>query len=151
MNCTNSKNSIKLRAHHLLCCRQFAGNGYDEKFINNMTEKLRLLKSGCPVHIASAPDDLCSSCPNLVSSGCRQVCSLDNNSVEQLDRRLIELLDLDTSKEYESVSLFSQIRENITEPVFMSVCGSCRWYKKGLCSYSAFRQNFTAVPSCSNT
>lgn len=127
---------IRLRAHHLLCCPQFAGNGYDEKFTKNMAEKLELLKSGCPVHITATPDDLCSACPNLDPSG---HCSLDNNSVEALDLHLIEILGLDTAEEYDSPALFRQAGENITESDFMSVCGSCRWYRKGLCSYSSFK------------
>ena len=119
-----------LRGHHLLCLKGFQGYGYDEAFTENMTEVNSIRKQkDTTVSLTSAPDDICSSCPNLKNGICEN--SRQNERIVGMDLEVLNKLD--DRKEYNSVELFTEVDEifNTKESV-SKICFNCLWHDKCL-------------------
>lgn len=121
---------LTLRGHHLLCLKGFQGYGYDEKFIQNMT-KINLLRKQekTTILLTDSPDDICASCPNLKNNICENI--KQNANIVNMDHEVLK--NIDSSKEYDSIELFSEIDEifNTKESV-SKICFKCMWHEKCL-------------------
>jgi hypothetical protein len=64
--------AVPIRAHNLLCLLGYRGKGYDQAFIERMTDVSRTLAAdpGTPVQVLIRPDRLCDACPHLRTDGC---------------------------------------------------------------------------------
>lgn len=122
---------LRLRPHHLLCLFFYEGKGYSEAFVNNMNAISQtfneevftriLLVDGC--------DSICQCCPHHTKgSQC-----VSNQKVEFLDKKTIELFQLETEKVYPYQVLAEQIAKELDEGRFKEICGGCEWYKQGVC------------------
>ena len=77
---------IRLRPHHALCLRHFAGKGYSDAFVANMAALHRRLGENPdhPVQIILHRDVLCEACPHDIDNICES---------EEKVRRITGLLD----------------------------------------------------------
>lgn len=119
-----------LRGHHLLCLKGFQGFGYDEKFVENMTEVNDLRKSeNTKIKLTSSPDDICKACPNLKNSICEN--ASQNSRIVSMDNEVLKKLD--SGREYDALELFEKIdsifnsKESVSE-----ICFNCMWHEKCL-------------------
>lgn len=121
---------LVLRGHHLLCLKGFQGYGYDEGFVENMTNINELRKLDTTrILLTNLADDLCAHCPHLENDLCKN--SLHNEIIEQMDNEVLKKFD--STKEYDSVKLFEKIDEVFsTEESVSGICFNCMWHEKCL-------------------
>ncbi|NPV92933.1 MAG: DUF1284 domain-containing protein [Firmicutes bacterium] len=72
---------IKLRGHHLICLRFFLGEGYSQKFIDNLKDLVERAEKREVIEVVAGGDDVCRFCPSLVDDRC----SNDDPGIRQLD------------------------------------------------------------------
>lgn len=151
---STSKKVLQLRMHHVLCCPQFTGHGYNDIYTENLQAIVWLLRENCAVQLTLDPDVICAECPNLLIpdhelylNGKKQakkstdsvfdegVCALNNNDAVERDSILLSTLMLDGQTIYSSRELFGLIKKRITEEMFNCCCSSCKWKKGKYCSY----------------
>ena len=125
--------TVILRAHHLLCLRGFVGMGYNEDFVQNMTQIKERLEGGEDVVIVDACDDICGSCPNIKNEVCQISGASSEEEMQRMDRAIIELADIRAGEECvgDAVYEYSELRQivdaNIPPQGMKAVCGECRW------------------------
>ena len=61
---------MRFRGHHLICLHFYHGEGYDQGFINNLSNLVGRAKSGETVEVVSGPDDVCRCCLYLQGKRC---------------------------------------------------------------------------------
>ena len=81
---------MQLRVHHILCAPLFIGKGYSREFVKNMTQIVSEIEKNATIRLQTAPDVICSACPNLKDGQC----SLDCNHVVSKDEELLGRLEL---------------------------------------------------------
>ena len=121
---------LVLRGHHLLCLKGFQGYGYDDGFVENMTEINAARKdSTATITLANSPDDICRACPNLKGNLCEN--EDQNKRIVEMDNEVLKKLD--ASKEYNAVELFNEVDSifNTKESV-SKICSNCMWHEKCL-------------------
>ena len=137
---------ILLRGHHLLCSRLFTGNGYSREFVERMGEVVSrtglaqyrnsvtfpLVKE---IKLVCGDDYVCEKCPNLVREG-QAFCGHGNEDVLQKDHLTLRYAGLSENGIYTPEEIQAGV-ERITEEQFQEICGTCRWYRGGYCSYEA--------------
>lgn len=130
---------MKIRGHHLLCMQLFKGEGYNDKFTEGMKSVIQKTRaSGTEVEIITKADVICKNCPNCIGEN---QCRLGTKDVDAKDKNVIEVLSLQ-GKTYSYNELRELLRKKMDEATFDRICGTCRWYKAGLCSYQAFLDSF---------
>lgn len=140
-----AQNPIRLRAHHLLCIRFFAGHGYSPAFTQNMERVIAALNDGAPVRLVRGMDDLCAACPNNApSASCcggegEAECTAEEK-VSRYDRAVRSALEssgLDTAAAHPWHELYAAITERIMRShpdgtrAFDAICPDCQW--RALC------------------
>ena len=122
---------LKLRPHHINCIFFYEGKGYSEDFVSNMNqvvEQLRMNKEQLVV-LEKGSDSLCKACPHLHNSVCRS-----SQKVELLDQGVLDKYGLEEHKVYPFKQIVDEIYNNYSYEIFSSICSSCEWHKKGVCS-----------------
>lgn len=125
-----------IRGHHLFCMALFTGHGYSEAFAGNMARAIQDIKTGEPLRLVRAPDDICACCPNLLPGG---GCALGTEDVRRRDRAAFQVLGVSPGDELG----WQQAREmllGVSGEGFQAVCGGCRWAKEGLCSLALLQK-----------
>lgn len=141
---------LTLRGHHLLCSRLFSGHGYNEDFAMRMGEVVSRtgLENYKPtvtyertekVRLICRNDYVCEKCPNLISENTEALCNLGDDDVKNKDRKTLEYAGLKENNIYTLGELQEGV-EKITKEQFAEICGTCRWFKAGYCSYEMLKQ-----------
>jgi len=60
----------RLRGHHLICLHFFRGEGYDDRFIENLSRIVDEAEAGKPIMVHEGHDDVCNVCSYLNDGGC---------------------------------------------------------------------------------
>lgn len=117
-----------LRPHHLICLQFFRGEGYDTRFIDNLTEVIgRARDAG--VIVVSGADDVCGACPGL---GSDQRCTdphAGEAEVTRIDALASELLALAPG----DVTSLALVAEMLSEDAVAvgrwryEACDGCTW------------------------
>ena len=128
---------MQLRVHHILCAPLFIGKGYSREFVKNMTKIVSEIEKNATIRLQTAPDVICSACPNLKDGQC----SLDCNHVVSKDEELLGRLELNVTENKSAKELFSEIAGKMTEEIFEESCHNCSWYQQGLCNYTLYKKN----------
>ena len=121
---------LVLRGHHLLCLKGFQGYGYDDIFVENMSDvnSMRKLDS-TTVTAINSPDDICKACPNLKDGIC--VNEMHNEEIIRMDDEVLKKIG--SAKEHNSVELFEKIDEIFnTKDSVSKICFDCMWSEKCL-------------------
>lgn len=126
--------TIRIRAHHLLCIQGFQGKGYSADFINNMNQIIYFLKEGLndgiskKIKVVNYNDDICTHCPHLDKNICSQFPESEKR-IKKMDNLTIDLLKLDCGQEYYYKDILSKINNIITFSEIKNICGNCSWNK----------------------
>ncbi len=114
---------IKLRPHHFLCLRFWAGNGYSAAYTQKVEEILPQIKNGTKVEIVFGPDTLCKACPHLKKSLCDS-----QQRVTKFDADVVKLCGLTDGQKTTWQEMCSLVSEKVMESgQFFSICGDCAW------------------------
>lgn len=126
----------EIRGHHLFCMALFAGHGYSQEFVENMTAVIRQLKEGEGFRLVSRQDSVCAACPNLLPDG---GCTHGTEDVLARDAAALRVLGLSQG----AVLTWQETRlrlQGLDEESFQTVCGGCRWAREGLCSLALLQK-----------
>lgn len=119
------KKLIELRPHHLLCIKNFIGEGYSTEFVENMYSVIRILE-GNPdemIRIKVDLDDICSKCPENKNNFCSS-----EEKVSMLDKKAMENLDIHHGDEISWSDIKAKVSKVITPEKFEQICSNCSWY-----------------------
>ena len=114
----------RLRGHHLICLHFFNGEGYTQKFAENLRDVLQKTKSE-DVEISPGADDICEGCPHLEQMRCRFTEDADEG-IREMDKRALELLQ----KGEGSKVKWHEIQKRIPELFYSwygTYCTTCGW------------------------
>jgi hypothetical protein len=139
-------NIIELRAHHLLCLQGYQGYGYDEKFKENLEEKLHILKNNKNINVIlkDSIDDLCKKCPRLKGNICvgdlENLNSLNSKAIAKNNEKVIEMdsIVLKEAKLKKNKKYFFKHLLNTVNSTFSNIndvkkiCNGCKWIKECL-------------------
>jgi hypothetical protein len=119
-----------LRGHHLLCLKGFQGYGYDDNFVENMTEVNSKRKMNTTtISLTNSPDDICKACPNLKDDLCED--EHQNSRIISMDNEVLKKFNI--SREYNAVELFDKINELFDcEESVSKICFNCKWHEECL-------------------
>ena len=112
---------MKLRAHHLLCIRNFNGKGYNPKFIENFYDAINSLNKE-PIEIITSVDIICNKCPFNKEGICKRKKDSEKKS-KQLDISVINKAGIKTSRLYAYQEL-QKLTENLHTK---NICNDCEW------------------------
>ena len=84
---------MRFRGHHLVCLHFYRGEGYDQKFIDNLTALVERAESGEIVEVVSGPDDVCRCCPYLQGKRCFHQGDSEEE-IRQLDEKALNFFKL---------------------------------------------------------
>ncbi len=126
---------IPLRAHHLLCLLGFQGVGYTADFIRNFEKVKRLIEQNPDVEIevVDTCDVICLACPNAQGSECFKSGIKQNTMIREIDRRVMELLDIKPGQRFKARDLYARIKEKIHPGDINDICKGCEWLNLGFC------------------
>jgi hypothetical protein len=132
---------MKLRGHHLLCLQGFQGYGYNEAFVDHLTQLTTRLRQNpsTTVELTEGMDSVCLACPRNVDAVCRD----DPTSDQAISRMDIEVLNAIEQSAGSQASYAELI--NAANQVFPSqakadkVCGDCGW--KAQCLWYLSRES----------
>lgn len=121
---------LKLRPHHLLCMQGYAGKGYSDDFVENMTAITTYLQNNTNalVEIVFSTDDICSKCPQMLGI---DLCE-DNGKVKRFDKKVIDYLGLE-EKNYLYQDITCEINSKMTTSIMDDICFDCSWYPVSAC------------------
>ncbi len=119
------KKFIELRPHHLLCIKNFIGEGYSKEFVDNMSSVIRKLEDNPEklIRIKVDLDDICSKCPENRITFCNS-----QEKVSMLDKKAMESLNIHHGDEISWSDIKAKVSKVITPEKFQQICSSCSWY-----------------------
>jgi|SRR3989339_1912396 len=112
---------MNIRAHHLLCIRNFKGRGYSEDFIENFYNVLKKLPKE-NIKIANYVDVICEKCPHNKKG----VCKKKEDSEEKtkgLDDSIINAASISLDNEYS----YKELQGLIKNIHVRDYCRDCEW------------------------
>jgi uncharacterized protein len=127
---------FKIRGHHLICRLGFRGLGYDEAFVDRMTEVVNKLdeEPDGKIQVLDSPDVLCEKCPNLKEDICFSTGSAQSeNNIREMDRLVMETLKLKSGEIYSVKMINERIKLYFDQKAFHKVCGQCHWVSLSYC------------------
>lgn len=121
---SDCKQTIRLRAHHLLCMHGFRGKGYSDLFVRRLREIIDRLNDNPDqiIEIIHGVDDICLSCPHVKPDG---LCDHETK-VSVYDKKVQDFFNI-----HEGCTIFSKLRERVDDHVnakaLNSICPDCQW------------------------
>lgn len=110
-----------LRAHHLLCIRNFKGRGYSQEFVDNFYKILERLPEE-RIKIVNSVDVICKKCPHNKRGVCKKKKDSEKNA-RKLDNSIINAASINLNEEY----LYNKLRRLIKNIHVRNFCGDCEW------------------------
>lgn len=126
--------SMKLRAHHLLCIFGFQGLGYSQEFVDNMTKIVEQLHPSALIQVFSKPDDICTFCPFLGEKGCQKKGPESESVVRNQDLTVMEKLNIVAGDKITWAEVKERVCHLIAPGGLMDICGDCPWLPQGYCT-----------------
>lgn len=114
---------LKIRAHHILCTKNFVGEGYSDDFSKNMTRIIKELDKNPKIRLLVDLDDICVPCPENLGHRCK-----NDELVKSYDRKVLEVLNLSQDEIYS----WDDIKKLACDIIFSKnrreeICGECQW------------------------
>lgn len=114
---------LNIRAHHLLCTKNFVGQGYSDDFSKNMTRAIKKLEENPKVKLVADLDDICGPCPENLGHKCKNY-----DLVKYYDKRVLDFLNLTQDEIYS----WEDIKKLACDIIFSKnrreeICGGCQW------------------------
>ncbi len=110
-----------LRAHHLLCIRNFKGKGYSQEFIDNFYSIIGRLRKE-KIKIVNSVDAVCEKCPHNNEGMCRKKRD-SQEKVTLLDNSVIKAAKINLTNEYS----YSELKELVNDIKASRFCKDCEW------------------------
>ena len=131
----HGKKGIPLRAHHLLCLLGFQGIGYSAEFIRNLHKVKRMIEQNpdLEIEIVEDCDVVCIQCPNSQDTECVKGGVNDNRTVKEMDRRVMEKLDIKPHDRFKVREIYALVKEKIQPEDFRDLCRGCDYLPLGFC------------------
>lgn len=137
--------NIVLRFHHLMCIPLFEGKGYSDVFSANMLRiKTCLEAKNSNVTLICGFDIVCENCPNKTEKDClldfdssESGCSKEN--IVDRDHLVSGIIGISEGSCIAYNKALEQARGKIGKEEFESICGKCRWFKAGVCSFEKWK------------
>ena len=113
-----------------MCLKGFQGYGYDENFVENMTDvNVKRKQTATSIILTNSPDDICKACPNLKNGIC--INETQNEKIVNMDGEVLKKFEID--KEYNAVELFKKVDAIFnTKDSVSKICFNCIWHEKCL-------------------
>lgn len=102
--------------------QNFIGKGYNQQFINNMSNVIAYLKNHEDdkiIKVIFAEDSLCQMCPNKGLGKCPLAV--------KHDRDYFNALHINCSEQYSWNDIKRLIEKYIDYQTFFSICSNCEW------------------------
>ena len=128
-----SSNSLRIRAHNLLCIQGFVGKGYSPEFVANMTSVIAQLEPDSEITLLTEPDVLCAACPNLRDTGCALHGDGSERGIATQDRDVLRRLGLEDGAVASWSEIVDRIRQYVAPDDLDEICGTCPWLPLGVC------------------
>jgi uncharacterized protein len=127
----NYSDTIRIRAHHLLCIQGFQGYGYTPEFVSHMKRLISFLKSDLKykLQIVVGSDELCSHCPHDVDGQCIKGYV---DEINKVDRLVVEKANLDLKHIYTVFEAFNTVNKKLNYDQILEICLKCSWKEKCL-------------------
>lgn len=114
---------LNIRAHHLLCTKNFVGQGYSDDFSKNMTRLIKELEENPEVKLLADLDDICGPCPENLGHKCK-----NDDLVKSYDKRVLDFLNLTQDEIYS----WEDIKKLACDIIFSKnrreeICRECQW------------------------
>ncbi len=126
-------NTIKIRAHHLLCMQGFQGYGYSQDFVANMAQVVKDINSSpdLKIEIIAECDVICSHCPYNKEGLCKKN---PDSAIElkNIDMQILKKLGLRNGAKVKAKDIFSLIKTKLKDSDIEYICGDCEWKEKCL-------------------
>lgn len=125
-----------MRAHHLICRLGFRGLGYNEDFVQQMSEVVNKLnkESDIKIEVLDKPDILCEKCPNLKSGSCNSAGTFQaEKRIREMDRTVMNVLKIKSGEIHSAKIINEKIAKYFDSAAFKKVCGQCHWVTLGYC------------------
>jgi len=116
---------MKIRAHHLLCIRNFNGKGYNQEFIKNFYDVISTLDKE-PIEIITSADLICKKCPHLKGGACKHKEGSERRT-EELDIKVIKQAGINKNSFYR----YDELKKKVSSMNTITICNDCEW--KRLC------------------
>ena len=118
---------MNIRAHHLLCMRNFKGKGYSREFVDNFYGVInKIKKENPPVKIINKPDIICSACP-YNHDGCTKKGPDSELKVRDKDKNVIKLLGTGLNKSLKADKLMQLVNKKTGKDTVPNICKDCDW------------------------
>jgi hypothetical protein len=105
--------------------RHFRGLGYSEAFVVNFKRVLQEIDK--PLLVTQA-DAICQACP-YHQNGCRKNGDFSEATVQQMDRKVLNALNLTENTVLSIRELNQLIDKTFDSTIFRELCGECAWFK----------------------
>lgn len=126
--------SIRIRAHHLLCIQGFQGLGYSQDFVKKTQEirKKIMFSPGTRVEICTGCDVLCLHCPHEKGGICEKEPS-SASALKKMDEEVLRIGGIESGSIMVAEEALTHINRALAEVSEISrICGDCEWKKKCL-------------------
>lgn len=118
-----------------MCLLGFQGIGYSAEFIRNLQKVKRLIDQNpdLEIEIVEDCDVVCIQCPNSQGSVCVKGGTSDNKTVREMDRRVLEKLDIKPHDRFTARDIYALVKEKIKPGDFQYLCCGCEFEALGFC------------------
>lgn len=126
--------TIRIRAHHLLCMQGFQGYGYSRSFIDNMTQVVKDINSNpdLGVEIIAECDIICSHCPYNKEGVCERMPN-SAQKVREMDIHVLRKLGLKEGTKGRVKDILALVNTKLKNSSdIQDICGDCEWKEKCL-------------------
>lgn len=116
---------LRLRGHHLICLHFFRGDGYDRRFIENLSGIITDAEGGEAVTVLEGPDDVCFACPYLKDGGCGYEEDAEG-AIRAMDADALRLLSVRPG----DMLRWASVREKLPDVIVQWKglhCRACAW------------------------
>ncbi|HHP50511.1 MAG TPA: DUF1284 domain-containing protein [Moorella mulderi] len=118
----------QVRAHHLLCARQFRGHGYSPGFVRRVKRTLRLWQSrDKPIVLISHHDPWCWACPLKDTPDCRWAF--------HRDALTLDFLGLPPGSRLPWSQAQYLVEARLDREKILAICSGCPWLEEGYCRW----------------
>ncbi len=126
--------SLNIRPHHLLCILGFRGLGYSEKFVSNMEEVAKKLRSDFTsfITLVLECDAICAACPHNVEGKCLKS-DVSEVEVAAMDTKCLQKLGFKAGDSVSADEVWKRVKERITLEDIKEICRDCEWWELKYC------------------
>ena len=118
------RTALVFRGHHLICLHFYKGEGYNDDYIEHLSNTLELAEKGA-IEICEGADCICAKCPNLSDDNCAYYENAEAD-IRRMDATALDLFGLspDTSIPWKEVR---EKVEKIFHDWYGLYCKDCNW------------------------